>query len=319
MYANKPEMAKRWERHTPKGKKLPERAGKGDEESSKKSAAANVLQSVGSGLVSIGQKFGGKSWVDRLNRLKERAAAGDESAQSLLSTLGLSSLLVGSGLGTVAGSALDHPMLGGALGAALGAAPSLAASSEEKKTPVVLPGFASETGLDSVDTPQEKVAEAMNPDRPDVSSDRRRQAFKYGFFLKVAELGLTPGEFTKRAVSAAPLAAVGAAGAAGKAGESAAGLGKWSLEKLLATLKFGLKTPMIVAPVAGALLGGTYRALTAPSYETPEDLRDIERIATYKRLAREALRRAKRKQLKRLELSGEQPDSEVAVPALAER
>jgi hypothetical protein len=28
MYANKPEMAKKWEDHTPKGKKLPEHVGK---------------------------------------------------------------------------------------------------------------------------------------------------------------------------------------------------------------------------------------------------------------------------------------------------
>jgi len=27
MYANHPEMAKRWEKHTPKGKKLPEHVG----------------------------------------------------------------------------------------------------------------------------------------------------------------------------------------------------------------------------------------------------------------------------------------------------
>lgn len=33
MYANKPEMAKKWEKHTPKGKKLPEKVKGGADES----------------------------------------------------------------------------------------------------------------------------------------------------------------------------------------------------------------------------------------------------------------------------------------------
>ena len=141
--------------------------------------------------------------------------------------------------------------------------------------------------------------------------DQQKMAFKYGFFLKVAELGITPGEFTKAAVAAPFLAA----GAVGKAGETAGGLGKWTLDKALAALKFGVKTPLIIAPVAGALLGGTYRALTAPGYESPEELQDVERIAMYKRLAREALRRAKRKQVARLAATGEK-EPEIKVPAL---
>lgn len=38
MYANEPEMAKRWEKHTPKGKKLPEKKGDGDSADSDKQA-----------------------------------------------------------------------------------------------------------------------------------------------------------------------------------------------------------------------------------------------------------------------------------------
>lgn len=37
MHANEPEMAERWERHTPEGKKLPERAGKKSSSSKSKS------------------------------------------------------------------------------------------------------------------------------------------------------------------------------------------------------------------------------------------------------------------------------------------
>jgi hypothetical protein len=63
------------------------------------------------------------------------------------------------------------------------------------------------------------------------------------------------------------------------------------------------------------LLGGAYRHMTAPSYEEPEELQDIEQIALYRRLARQALRAAHRKQQKRLALTGES-EKEIKVPQL---
>jgi hypothetical protein len=267
-----------------------------------KKAAPNtsIFQTVGKGMLNIGAKLGGKTLAARIKRLRTQADAGDESAKNKLMLLGLSSMLVGTGLGTAAGSALNYPTLGGAIGATLGTAPAIAAGSDEKPTPTVIPGFGGET----------KLGGATDMSAP--SDEVKKQAFKYGFFMKVAELGLTPGEFTKRALSGTMLAA----GAVGKAGEGTADLGKWTVDKLLATLKLGVTLPLIAAPVAGALAGGTYRMLTAPKYESPKDLQNIETVAMYKRLAREALRRAKRKQQARLELTGAK-EPEVVVPELA--
>jgi hypothetical protein len=144
--------------------------------------------------------------------------------------------------------------------------------------------------------------------------EQRKNAFKYGFFMKVAELGMTPGEFTKAAQGGAVLP-LAAASAAGKGATTAGGLTRWGLDKALAALKFGVKTPLVLAPIAGMLLGGAYRHMTAPSYEEPEELQDIEQIALYRRLARQALRAAHRKQQKRLALTGES-EKEIKVPQL---
>jgi len=266
-----------------------------------KRAATNdsIFQNVGKGMLNIGSKLGGKT-AARFKLLREQADAGDESAKNKLTLLGLSSMLIGTGLGAAAGNALNHPTLGGALGAVLGTAPVIASKLDKAPKPPVIPGFGGET----------KLGGATDMSAP--SDEMKRQAFKYGFFMKVAELGLTPGEFTKRALSGTMLAA----GAASKAGENTANLGKWTVDKLLATLKLGVMLPLIAAPVAGALAGGTYRMLTAPKYESPKDLQNIETVAMYKRLAREALRRAKRKQHARLGLTG-MTEPEVVVPELA--
>lgn len=263
-----------------------------------KSAAFSAFQSIGRGLLDLGSNFGGEKWVNKLNRLRARAEAGDDDAKRTLSVLGMSSMMLGTGLGTALGNKVDMPMLGGAVGAALGASPALA--SKEKRTNVLMPGFATESQAEEQNMPTGEPAKKM--------------AFKYGFFTKIAELGMTPSEFTKQAL----MGPIMAAGAAGKAGESASGVGKWTLEKALNTLKFGLKSPLVIAPVAGMLLGGAYRGLTAPSYDEPEDLRQAEQIALYKRLAREALKKARRRQEKRLSLTGEK-ESLIKVPELASR
>lgn len=298
-----PATVKRWERHTPKGKKLPEKVTPQE-----KAATFSAFQFVGRGLLNLGSRIGGKSWVNKLNRIKARAEAGDTSAQRILSVLGMSSMMLGAGVGTMLGNKADMPVLGGAVGAALGAAPSLA--SGEKKTNVLMPGFASETRA------EEQMEPTMQPEKTATleqagDTELRKKAFKYGFFTKVAELGLTPGEFTKAALTG-PLMA---AGAAGKVGDTASGVGRFGLEKTLGALKFGLKSPLVIAPIMGMLLGGAYRGLTAPSYEEPEDLRHAERVGLYKRLAREALRKAQRKQKKRLSSSGAK-ESPIKVPEL---
>lgn len=278
-----------------------------------KAARFSAFQSIGRGLLDLGSKFGGKKWVQKLNRLKERAAAGDESAAHTLSVLGMSSMMLGAGLGTAIGNQVDLPMLGGAAGAALGAAPSLI--SQEKRTNVLLPGFAGERQAEEAsETIMEPEKQASDAQFEEDVKEVRAAAYKYGFFTKIAELGMTPSEFTKKAISTA--GGLMAAGAASKAGETAGGLGKWTLEKALNTVKTGLKSPLIIAPIAGMLLGGAYRGLTAPSYEEPEDLRNLERVALYKRLAREAMKKARRKQEKRLAMSSTEGEAPIKVPAL---
>ena len=128
----------------------------------------------------------------------------------------------------------------------------------------------------------------------------RVSAYKYGFFAKVAELGMLPSEFMKVADGLA---------------EGAGDMGRWALDKTLSAGGTAVKVPLVLAPLLGLLLGGSYRALTAPDYETPEELRDTERIALYKRLGREAQRRASQMQKRRLAGSGEE-ERKISVPSI---
>lgn len=143
-----------------------------------------------------------------------------------------------------------------------------------------------------------------------VDTDSRRMAFKLGFFTKLAECGVTPSEFMKAAVTVAPSALYGASETAKNVG----GLGKWTAEKAWDVGKIGLTVPLALALLTGALGGASYRMLSAPSYEEPAELRDIERVALYKRLAREAQHRAQRLKGKRDSAEQRQlPAPEVAA------
>ena len=140
--------------------------------------------------------------------------------------------------------------------------------------------------------------------------DGRRAAFKMGFFTKLAECGVTPSEFVKAAVSVAPSALYGASETAKNVG----GLGKWTAEKAWDVGKISLMLPLAIALLTGAAGGAGYRMLSAPSYEEPDELREIERVALYKRLSREAQRRSERLKGKR-ELADQRklPAPEVAA------
>lgn len=119
----------------------------------------------------------------------------------------------------------------------------------------------------------------------------KKDAYKYGFFLKVAELGMTPAQMEKKASVLGPLLAwLGLKGV--QEGESAASTAAGTAYDLG---KLGLWLPMLLAPALGAAAGGAYRYTTAPGYESPEDFRHAERMATLKRYTREAKHRAKRK------------------------
>lgn len=125
MYANHPEMAKRWQKHTPKNSKLPESVGK--------TAAFEPLQSVGAGVTRILGKFTPKQWASKINNLRMRAEFGDSSASDLLSIIGVASIVLGSGIGMFTGSKLGGrggELFGSAVGGLAGAAPALMGGSE---------------------------------------------------------------------------------------------------------------------------------------------------------------------------------------------
>lgn len=129
MHVNKPEMAERWEEHTPKGKKLPKKV---------KKAAFEPLQAVGAGVTNILGKFTPTQWSNKINKLRTRAQLGDSKAAELLSIIGVASIVLGSGLGMYAGSKLGKGsgLFGSALGGLVGASPALM-SGETAPAPVV--------------------------------------------------------------------------------------------------------------------------------------------------------------------------------------
>jgi hypothetical protein len=149
------------------------------------------------------------------------------------------------------------------------------------------------------ETPKGKKNVAEKKKNEEKVKEARIGAFKYGYLTKVAELGLTPSEFMKSAEDG------DGGGIVGWMGDKAIGAGK-----TVAT------APMVAAPIIGALLGGGYRLATAPGYESPEEMRELELIALYKKLTRQALARAQKLQQARLASAGgaEKP---IKVPAVA--
>lgn len=63
MHANKPEMAKRWEEHTPKGKKLPKKVGK--------ESIDNRIDAVLEGRTSVRLLSGNYLFASQLDRALE--------------------------------------------------------------------------------------------------------------------------------------------------------------------------------------------------------------------------------------------------------
>jgi hypothetical protein len=114
----------------------------------------------------------------------------------------------------------------------------------------------------------------------------KADAYKVGFLLKLAQMGILPSEFAKRA-SLSALALVNAASGALGSGTSLAS------EVGSVGLKGALLAPLIVGSATGAAEGLT----DAPSNEDIEFLRKKETLELYKRLSKEiSLRRAMREQ-----------------------
>jgi hypothetical protein len=139
-----------------------------------------------------------------------------------------------------------------------------------------------------------------DPETKGVSA-KRAAAYRFGFFRKIAELGLKPSD----------IEAVFLTKEAGMASDIARGIyregrgffggltsGALDLAKSLGTL--AVATPFVAAPIAGAMLGiGGYHLLK-PKYEEPEDIHHAEQVALYKRLTRQARMKARATRLKRL-------------------
>lgn len=118
-------------------------------------------------------------------------------------------------------------------------------------------------------------------------SNERHDAFKVGFLMKLAEIGMTPDEFYKQAagVPGLGLADLGSAGMGIGSGLLGAGaLGG----KMLAGGAVGL--PLILGGAAGA----ADAALNAPTGEDIEDLRRAEMIGLLRRMTGEVRGRAQR-------------------------
>ncbi|KKN22195.1 hypothetical protein LCGC14_0917690 [marine sediment metagenome] len=415
-----------------------------------KTAAFETIQRIGKGLTNIAKIFTTRRWDNKLQELQNRATVGDETAQHMMSMLGMLSVAAGAagGLGTarLLGAGRGGLALGTAAGSALGTLPLAVAG--DRKPSMMLPGFDMDKALKAgrIETgsrPMKKEADGllkldakgvslpalralysrdiagalqhpgivalvarrkervrrlteelnnpgshlktqeeatgptageqmmpmtslpMAPGAPippsnhlgllggggggvgmpaggmpgkisarldaffkkdsapvaaDTSTGKRAEAFKYGFFTKIAECGLMPSEFhtliEKRAGLAIPFFAGQTAGrAVGKVGEEAGGLAKWLAGTAGKTGLFLGKLPLWLALLGGTGAGISYRMLTAPGYADPEELQHIEQTSLYKRLGREASMRARRMQIKRLAQAGTK-EKGVKVPRI---
>lgn len=172
-----------------------------------------------------------------------------------------------------------------------------------------------------VETYFSKSAKQLEKPKKGTGVGRRVEAYKYGFFTKFAEVGILPSELCalmeKRAGTLPFLAGQTAVGAAGRASGEAGGAAKTIASVTAKLVRLGLTAPAVLAMLTGTGAGAGYRMLTAPGYDDPESLRQVERVSLYKRLGREAQLRARRLQQKRLASTSKQEPT-VDVPAMEE-
>ena len=155
-------------------------------------------------------------------------------------------------------------------------------------------------GVDEDNPKAKKNVERKDKDVKKLEKKEARiGAYKYGFFSKVAELGLMPSEFMKLAA------------------DDGGSTLSWAAEKALGAGKTVATAPMVAAPAIGALLGGGYRLATSPKYESPEEMRELETLALYRKLTRQALLRASRLQRARLAAGGGNDEKPIKIPAVA--
>jgi len=136
-----------------------------------------------------------------------------------------------------------------------------------------------------------------NKERKDRDVEKlKKNAFKYGFYEKFAEAGIRPSELDGALEKAAQTSALAEIIRQGG-----------GLAKNLAILTFLIPTAGI--PLLGAGASTAAYSLSREPTLDPEELRHVERMALYKRLTRQAERRAKKNQPQEREAEGEtQPD-----------
>jgi hypothetical protein len=119
-------------------------------------------------------------------------------------------------------------------------------------------------------------------------SHEKKAAFKMGFLLCLAEKGITPDAFFKRAADGSQFLS-GIGDVTRNVGGHAVDAGKWGLGSAVSALT---QAPI----VAGSALGSAHAAMEAPSESGIQALRRVEELETLNRLTREIHARRARHQ-----------------------
>lgn len=258
MWANHPEMARRWARHTPKGIKLPKRVKKPKTRLLKaadlskldmKGISREALNALAAGRYDMALTQPGMLALlsrkeERLRRLREE--------------------LLNPGIHSVkpkTEAKSDQPE----------AAPGAATSIQE--SPVSLlpaaPGLPTTPG-----SPMSPAGAVPGiPAAPVKAAQIRKQAFKYGFFYKLAAAGIKPSSADDMYKQAGLL-------------DAALGIPRW-------LVRTAVRAPAATVALLSALGGGLYAAATAPQAETPEQAYRRRKLRLYRRLAAKARKRIK--------------------------
>ena len=128
-----------------------------------------------------------------------------------------------------------------------------------------------------------------------------KEAYKAGFLLKLAELGITPDEFYESLVKQGGFltdALSGVAGfgsrMAGKGVDLASNVVSSAKDIGIAGMDYAVPAAVLLPLFAGTGLGALHSSLNAPTEEDIDAVRQRELLKTYEALTRESRERARR-------------------------